>query len=243
VLVHIEIQSQEEVNFSRRMFVYHYRLRDKYDLPIVSLAVLGDERVSWRPSVYETALWGCELSFRFPVVKLRDWVPQRAVLEADPNPFAAIVLAHLAAQETRQNASARSLAKFALTRRLYSLGYDRERIFDLFRFIDWMLQLPQALEIQFHTTLQQFEEERNMTYITSVERLGREEGRQEGRREALLPGIALALELKFGDVGVALIPEVQALTDVAQLQAVLDSIRGAATVDEVRAVYRTSSDR
>jgi hypothetical protein len=44
VLIHIEIQSQEEGLFSARMFVYYYRLKDKYDLPIASLAILGDER-------------------------------------------------------------------------------------------------------------------------------------------------------------------------------------------------------
>jgi hypothetical protein len=43
VLVHIEIQSQEEGRFGERMFVYYYRLRDKYDLLIASLAILGLE--------------------------------------------------------------------------------------------------------------------------------------------------------------------------------------------------------
>jgi hypothetical protein len=48
VLIHAEIQNQEESDFSKRIFVYYYRLLDKYDRPIVSLAILGDERSSWR---------------------------------------------------------------------------------------------------------------------------------------------------------------------------------------------------
>lgn len=46
VLAHIEIQNQEERNFSDRMFVYYYRLRDRYQQQIASLAILGDERAT-----------------------------------------------------------------------------------------------------------------------------------------------------------------------------------------------------
>ncbi len=63
VLAHVEVQSQEEAAFARRMFVYYYRLFDLYARQVASLAVLGDERATWRPSEYATALWGCALRF------------------------------------------------------------------------------------------------------------------------------------------------------------------------------------
>ena len=31
ILVHVEVQSQPEAGFAERMFVYHYRLRDRYN--------------------------------------------------------------------------------------------------------------------------------------------------------------------------------------------------------------------
>ncbi len=43
VLIHIEVQGQSEAEFAERMFVYNYRLYDRYRRPVVSLAVLGDE--------------------------------------------------------------------------------------------------------------------------------------------------------------------------------------------------------
>jgi hypothetical protein len=43
VLCHIEIQNQKEEGFALRMLVYNYRLRDRYNIPVVSLAVLSDE--------------------------------------------------------------------------------------------------------------------------------------------------------------------------------------------------------
>ncbi len=42
VLVHTEVQGQRERNFPKRLYVYHYRIFDRYDCPVVSLAVLGD---------------------------------------------------------------------------------------------------------------------------------------------------------------------------------------------------------
>ena len=61
-----------------------------------------------------------------------NYAPQQALLEANANSFATVVLAHLAAQETR------AVAKFALIRHLYGLGYSRQTVLDLYGFIDWL---------------------------------------------------------------------------------------------------------
>ena len=107
VLIHIEVQSQDISDFARRMFQYHYWLRDRFDRPVVSVAVLGDDRPRWRPTIYESALWGCEIQFRFPIVKLLDYQEHLAELEASRNPVASLVLAHLAAQRTRTDPARR----------------------------------------------------------------------------------------------------------------------------------------
>jgi len=200
ILVHIEVQSQEDAGFARRMFVYYYRLYDRYGREVVSLAVLGDERLGWRPGEYTTGRWGCALRFSYPIVKLGDYRARRSELEVSDNPFATVALAHLAAQDTRRSAARRREVKLALTRRLYERGYSRERVLSLFRFIDWLLELPVMEETAFWREARAYEEERAMPYITSVERRGREEGREEGKREALRR-IARA---RFGEVPEAL---------------------------------------
>lgn len=48
------------------------------------------------------------------------------------------------------------------------------------------MTLPDALEAEFQKDLSNYEGERKMPYITSVERMGIEKGRQEGRQEGLL---------------------------------------------------------
>ncbi len=49
VLVHVEVQSQAEADFAERMYIYNYRLFDRFRRRVASLAVLGDERAGWRP--------------------------------------------------------------------------------------------------------------------------------------------------------------------------------------------------
>lgn len=70
---------------------------------------------------------------------------------------------------------------------------------------------------------------------------GLQEGQVQGTRSGLLTGIEVALDLKFGAAGLALLPEIRAIPDVALLEAVLSAIRGASSVDELRAVYRVAS--
>jgi hypothetical protein len=95
VLIHVEVQSFEETDFAERMFVYNYRLRDRYNHSVASLAVLGDERSSWRPDGFQTELWGCSTTFQFPIVKLLDYGQKWQALEEEHNLFATVVMAHL----------------------------------------------------------------------------------------------------------------------------------------------------
>ncbi len=238
VLIHIEVQSQEETNFAERMFVYHYRIFDRYRRKVASLAVLGDERSTWRPNEYGYQLWASQIQFNFPVVKLLDYSQRWSTLEASRNPFATVVMAHLQAQETRDNRVRRKELKLALIRRLYEQGYEREDIVNLFHFIDWVMSLPQELEDEFWLEVVQYEEETRMPYITSVERRGiqkgRQQGHQEGIREGLLAGIELGLGLKFGREGLDLLPEILEIENVEQLRAILTGLKTVKTLEELR---------
>jgi hypothetical protein len=220
VLVHIEIQSQEESRFGERMFVYYYRLRDKYDLPIASLAILGDERETWRPQPFETELWGCEVSFRFPIIKLLDYTSRWAELEASQNPFAIVVMAHLKTKETRNNALDRKEWKFNLTRMLYERGYERQDILNLFRFIDWILELPEDLKRSFRDELEAYERERQMPYVTSIELMGIEQGEDRATQK-------IAINLLRKNIPLETIAEVTGLTidRLQQLQSLPESDR------------------
>jgi len=214
VLIHVEVQGQQEVDFSKRMYTYNYRLFDRYNRPIVSLAVLTDQHTRWRPRQYGYDLWGCKIAFTFPIVKLLDYRKQWTTLETSNNPFAVVVMAHLKAQDTKRNAQERQVWKLSLTRRLYEYGYKRQDVLNLFHFIDWVMQLPTDLDKSFWQQVHEFEKERQMPYISSVERMaiqegleqgrqqglqqGLQEGRQEGRQEGMLLSLLHLLQYRFG---------------------------------------------
>ncbi len=153
------------------MFVYNYLIRDCYDAKIVSLAILGDDRSNWRLEPFRDELWGCEVTFRFPMVKLLDYEPRWLELEASRNPFAIAVMAHLKTKETQKDPQFRKEWKFQLTRRLYEQGFERQDIMELFLFVDWMMELPEGLKREFKTELEQYEQEKQMRYVSSIEKI------------------------------------------------------------------------
>ncbi len=242
VLIHVEIQSQEETAFATRMYVYNYRLFDRYNRMVASLAILGDERPAWRPDRFGYSLWGCTVGFQFPAVKLLDYAEDVAALEADRNPFAVIVLAHLKTQETGHDVEARRAWKVRLVKGLYERGLHAEDVRRLFRLIDWMMDLPMALEGMFLQEILDFEKESQMPYVTSAEQIFREagleeglqKGRQEWLQEGLLEGIELGLKLRFGADGLVLMPEIRAIADVDLLRTLRIAVETAATPDELR---------
>lgn len=230
VLIHVEVQTQEEAEFARRMYVYNYRLFDRYNRWVVSMAVLGDDRATWRPDHFGYSLWGCRVGFQFPIVKLLDYAAATAALESNPNPFATVVLAHLKTRETRQDPDARRAWKIRLVKGLYERGLDAQEIRRLFRFIDWMMDLPKSLDSLFWQELTHFEEEKRMPFVTTGERIGMEKGLREG----LLAGIELGLDLKFAAEGLKLMPEIRRLTDVEVLRSIHQSIKAAGAPEELR---------
>ena len=180
------------------MYIYNYRLYDYYKTKIMSLAVLTDNNPTWRPNKFEQKLWGCEVTLKFPIVKILDYTSKWAELEKSTNPFALVVMAHLKALETAKDIKLRLKWKLTLVKMLYQKGYLRQDIYELFRFIDWLLMLPKGLEKEFKIELTKFEEEYKMPYVTSIERLGKEEGIQEGAILDKQKVLSRLLNRKFG---------------------------------------------
>ena len=204
VLAHLEVQGQYEAAFDERMYTYNYRLFDRYKRQVASFAVLSDSDPDWKPGKYESQLWGCNITFTFPVAKLTDYKGQWAVLEASNNPFAIVVMAHLKTQETQHDSEERRFWKFYIIRHLYEQGYGRQDIINLFHFIDWIMWLPPAAEQELWQEMAQLEVEKKMAYITSVERIGM----QKGAAHLLLRILAR----RFGEIPEAVQAQLQKLS-------------------------------
>lgn len=112
---------------------------------------------------------------------------------------------------------------------LYSRGLSAADIRQLFRFIDWIMELPVLLDDLFWHEIHRYEEETHMPFLTTPERLGLEKG--------LLAGIEACLKVKFGAEGSKLMPEIRALRNHEMLQTVLDAIGTAASPEDLRRVW------
>ncbi|WP_372610108.1 hypothetical protein [Halomonas sp.] len=201
VLIHVEVQGRTDHHFNARMYRYYYRLQDKYPRQrIASVAILTDEADHQAIGYHEQQLWQTRLTFSFPVVELQRVGQERHLLENSANPFAVIVLAQLEAHRTKGNDKDRLVTKFGLMKRLYQRGFKRAEVLELLRLIDWMLALPPALEEQLEAQMARFEEEVQMSYVTSFERIAEKRGVQQGNVSGRAQMLLKLLTLKFGEL-------------------------------------------
>jgi len=133
------------------------------------------------------------------LIHVESWRPRMADLieQATNNPFAVVILAQLEANATRPD-EGRLIRKTELVRRLYHWGYQRDNVIKLIRIIDAMMALPEALELAFEEAIQEIEEETQMSYVTSVERVRLRREREEGKVEGFAALLSTQIARKFG---------------------------------------------
>jgi hypothetical protein len=148
VLLHVEVQSQRDSALERRLYQYHYRLVDRYDVPVATFCLLSDPSPAFLPHTYRQELWDCEVLFRFPTCKLLDFSEEE--LRASRNPIALVIRAHRAALQRRRRGYAwLYTARKELILGLRDLGYSGTVIRNLMRVIAWITTLPKPLELEF----------------------------------------------------------------------------------------------
>ena len=91
------------------------------------------------------------------------------------------------------------------------------------------MTLPVELQGQFRGDLQRFEEERRMPYLSSIERLAKE----EGRAEALQKTVLRLGGRRFGEPGKEIAVDVAAITDVDRLERLTEQLLQASNWEEL----------
>ena len=196
--IHVEVQGETheaEQEFAERMYVYNYRIFDTYGKNVVSLAVLTDDNAAFRPHEYRREFKGNSVVFTFLSTKLMDM--DLDALASSSRIFALVTRIQLEYNRVRRDDEKRHSRKLALTRELYRKGYSRERIIRLFRFLDFLMRLPPPLAIQYRQELEAIEGDLDMPYVTSVERLAKNEGVTEGQLQRAREYVIEALEVRF----------------------------------------------
>jgi hypothetical protein len=215
LLIHIEVQSQHDKDFAKRMFIYNYRAFDLYNKPVISLAILGDDSKKWRPSSYQYGLGKSQVKIDFNIVKLLDYKWEE--LEQSKNVFAMVVMAHLKTKATTSNLTEREQWKWNLSRLLYDKGYNRKQIVDLYKVIDLMMTLSDDLQLSFEEKLTKFQEEQKMPLLTNIEQRAIARTAKETYQQNILD----LLENRFSNLPENLVQSIKQIDDLALLKQLL----------------------
>lgn len=246
LLIHIEVQGYQEENFSERIYIYNYRIFDRYRKEVISLALLTDTNKNYRPIAFEVSRWGFKLSFQFPIIKLLDYQEKWKELEQNPNPFSIVVMSFLKTIETKGNEQQRYSWKKHFLLELYERGLTRDIIFILYQFIDLIMNLSDELEQELIEEIETIEEAKKMSIITSAERIGIEKGKKEGMEKGLEKGMMKGkieglhesiydiFEVKFGKNIYELFAQVKQIQDIEILQKIRVGLKKAQTLEETR---------
>jgi hypothetical protein len=234
VLIHVEVQTARDADFPERMYVYNYRIFDRYNQAVASLAVLADDDPNWRPSEFRQELFGCETRIRFPTAKLVELAANEAELEASENPFSKVVLAHLKALASQGDSVHRRSWKIRLIRNLYDRGMGSKDVRELFRVIDWLMELPEPFATRFWKDVEDLQEEKRMPFVSTPERVGEQRG--------LRKGIEAVLRIRFGPEGLKLMPEIEEVYGEDRLRAVLNALETAGRPEDVRSIWMTENE-
>jgi hypothetical protein len=244
LLIHLEIQGYKDKKFPERMYIYNYRIFDKFRKTVISLALLTDDDPRFRPNEYRRSNLGCEVSFRYPLVKVIDYRDRVAELEASSHPFAIIVLAFLKTLETEGNVQERYRWKKHFLLELYTRGMKRETILAIYKFIDWVMELPEKLDTKIYHEIKTTKEAKAMPHITTAERIGLEKGlekglergMEKGQKAAMQQAIATVILAKFGKPGRPLIERSRQVASLKILERMLARLAKSQNLSEAAKV-------
>jgi hypothetical protein len=222
--LHVEAQMFPEDDFERRMYVYNSKAEEVYNSPVVSFAILGDEKADWRPRRYRFELWGCTRTFTFPSVKLLGWRGKERKLEKHENPFAVFVLAHLQTLATRHDEENRARWKERLMANIVARPLGNEDRREWLRLIDWLMELPRERNQRVWESIYQLERQKGnlMPFLSYFE-----QRELDAEKRGLLKGIQALLSLRLPEQEKALLARAERVNDLELLRRVLDAASAA----------------
>lgn len=143
-------------------------------------------------------------------------------------------MAHLSTKQSVGDPQRRLQSKLSLVRGLYQRGYNRNQIQEMFRLIEWMMVLPEALEGSFREELRLYQEERRMPYITGFER----DGMVKNARESVIE----VLETRFEVVPKELSDRLNQIKNIALLKQLHKQSITIGSVDEFQQMIPENTD-
>ncbi|MEZ6143698.1 MAG: hypothetical protein R3B84_24300 [Zavarzinella sp.] len=188
IFVHFEVQAQQDERFPARMAEYYWRIRQKYGLNVSSFAILADESPNWRVDRDVLSCKGTHNEFVFNSVKLLDYAERLDELTTHSSPVGLVVAASIRILISHGDVRLRFDDKARLMRQLIERNLTSDEVWGIMRLLDWLLELPEELAEDFTKVRNEMMRENQMPYVTSFERLAKQEGIKIGEERGLKKG-------------------------------------------------------
>ncbi|MCY4781198.1 hypothetical protein ORI89_16165 [Sphingobacterium sp. UT-1RO-CII-1] len=214
ILAHTEIEGGNDDGFPYRMFQYHYRLLDRYRVPVETIAVFTGGPAQGRPGEYSYFVFGTSLTFRYLTYQIFDH--QEDELLVMDNIFAYIVLAcQKALSENKIAEEELAEQRSTIARALIETNkYSKDRIMSFLVFLKSFLFIrDKDLNSNFDQYIYQVTGGTiQMGVIETIKRQEREKGLQAGLEKGMQTGLekgkadgkreeAIAIALEFKKMG------------------------------------------
>lgn len=196
ILIHLEIESGNRKNFSRRMFEYGFRLFDRFNAPVAAIAVYTGDEQQRRPDRYHRKVLDTEIIYKYRTYHIFDHSDQE--LLAMKNPFALVVLtARKALLEGKIPQVQLNEERTLIARAMITCGrYSHEQIERFIWFLTNMIFIEDPeINRNFDTIIDSLTGRTSiMGIIETVKEITRNEGIQLGIEQGIEKGLEKGLE-------------------------------------------------
>ena len=169
LFIHIEIQKNPDTKLPVRMFIYFYRIYDKYGIDgtdIESMVVFLHriKRKKYNRFTYESGK--TRLVFDYRTIGIFEFAEKE--LYQNKNPFALVILASQKAMEKDTDAEQRLSFKRKFTRMAYERGIAKPKIAAILQFVYYAIQLPEDLNKQYEQYFNELINPNDMTTLQAT---------------------------------------------------------------------------
>jgi predicted transposase YdaD len=187
-LIHLEVQGYFDKFFPERMYIYFYRIWERFRKDITSLAIFTDKNKGFKPNSFKKSFFGTSLVFKYPFYKVLD--QNVSELKKSNNPFAIIILATLIAiKKGKKNDTELMDIKRELVQLLTEKNYDRKKSLAIIYFINYYIRFADSQNTHI------FAEEIKNIYHSNSKSMGIEEMVAQIEREI---GVEIGVEIGIG---------------------------------------------
>ena len=192
ILIHVEVQGQQDPEFPRRMFRYFNRIYDRYDKPLTAIALFtGKVGPRAIPPIYQYRFAGTTLIYQYNTIYLCNLREEE--LAASNNPFALVLLiAKQALLQGKTSDEELLKIKLSLARALFRKGFPRRKVSAIFTFLKNYLRFADT--DYNHTFTQQLNHVTQKTVHMNLDEYVQQVLVPEAREEGMEEGIKLGLE-------------------------------------------------